>query len=82
MPPQPKFKSAHWKGIVRPDLAQEGELSTLLVRLHKDLADDVAMATYEDRSRFASEEEFIATAILYANKSIAKSFDGQLCGSR
>jgi hypothetical protein len=46
---QPNFKTADWTGIVRPHLAHENELTTFLIRLPKELADDVALATYEYR---------------------------------
>jgi hypothetical protein len=72
MPSQPNFKTAHWTGIVRPHLYDENELTTLPVRLPKDLADDVALATYEYRCWFDSEEEFIATAISYVLQSLAE----------
>ena len=70
MPSQPNFKTAHWTGIVHPDLWSQDELTALSIRLPKDLADDVVLATYEYRCWFDSEEEFIATAILYVLKSI------------
>ena len=72
MPSQPNFKTADWTGIVRPDLDHDCELTTLLIRLPKDLADDVALATYESRCWFDSEEEFIATAVSWALRSLAE----------
>lgn len=47
-------------------------MTTLSIRLPKELADDVAAATYEYRCWFDSEEEFVATAISYVLKSIAE----------
>ncbi len=69
---QPNFKTANWTGVVRPRLADESELITLTVRLPKELAEDVELATSEYRHLFNTEEELIATAIFYAISSLAE----------
>lgn len=72
MPSQPNFKTAHWRGIIHPDLDPPNELVTLSIRVPKDLADDVALAAHKYRRWFDSGEEFVATAISYAINSLAE----------
>ena len=71
MPSQPNFKTADWTGIVRPHLADENELTALSIRLPKELADDVALAAKKYRRWFDSEE-FIATAVSWALRSLVE----------
>ena len=49
MPSPPRFKTASWRGVIRPDLNLPSELVTLTVRFPKELADDVELAAYELR---------------------------------
>jgi hypothetical protein len=70
--PSPNFKTADWRGIIRPDLHPPNELVTLLLRLPRDLADDVALAADEYRRHFDSDEELIATAVGFAINSLAE----------
>ncbi len=71
MPSPPKFKTAHWAGIVRPNLGHESELNTLTIRLPKELAEDVVLAAQEYRCLFDSVEEVITTAVSWALRSLA-----------
>lgn len=73
-----KFQTAHWAHRA-PYLADESELTTLSVRLPKELADDVALVRYEYRVWFDSEEEFVATAISYAISSLVCEPIGKMC---
>ena len=73
MPSQPNFKTAHWKGIVRPNLSRPDELTALSIRLPKELAADVFLAAHEYRCLFDSAEEVIATAVSWAIQSLTEN---------
>lgn len=66
------YKTAHWKGIIHPDLDPPDELVIVSVRLPKDLADDVALAAHEYRRWFAFEEELVATAVSWMISNLAE----------
>jgi hypothetical protein len=72
MPSPQNFKTASWRGIIRPDLHPPNELVTLSVRLPRDLADDVALAADGYCRHFDSDEELIATAVGFAINSLAE----------
>ena len=72
MPSPPSFKTASWRGVIRPDLDPPNEVVTLSVRLPRDLADDVELAAYEYRKHFDSAEEVIATAVGFAINSLSE----------
>jgi hypothetical protein len=72
MPSPLIYKTADWRGVIRPDIDPATELVTFLIRLPKELAEDVELAAHEYRKLFDSAEELIATAVGYAINSLAE----------
>jgi hypothetical protein len=72
MPSPLIYKTADWRGVIRPDLDPPHELVTFSVRIPKELAEDVEFAAHEYRKYFHSPEELMATAVGYAINSLAE----------
>ena len=68
----PKFKTASWQGVVRPDWSPATDLVTMTIRLPKELDDDVEVAVKKYADWFESKEEFLVTAAAFAIQNLAE----------